>query len=57
MFVFRKIWRGLLSCYFHFEIRPFTLLPTHYRHIGSSIYDRQQCCALTLDKVYVLGKQ
>ena len=29
MFVFRKIWRGLLSCYLRFEIRPFALLPTN----------------------------
>ena len=28
MFVFRKIWRALLSCYLRFEIRPFALLPT-----------------------------
>ena len=28
MFVFRKIWRPLLSCYLRFEIRPFPLLPT-----------------------------
>ena len=27
MFVFRKIWRALLSCYLSFEIRPFALLP------------------------------
>ena len=28
MFVFRKIWSALFSCYLHFEIRPFALLPT-----------------------------
>ena len=28
MFVFRKIWRALLSCYLRFEIRTFALLPT-----------------------------
>ena len=28
MFVFRKIWRDLLSCYLRFEIRPFALLRT-----------------------------
>ena len=28
MFVFRKIWRALFSCYLRFEIHPFTLLPT-----------------------------
>ena len=27
MFVFRKIWRFLLSCNIRFEIRPFDLLP------------------------------
>ena len=32
MFVFRKIWRDLLSCYLRFEIRPFALLPTLCRH-------------------------
>ena len=30
MFVFRKIWRALLFCYFRFGIRPFALLPTFY---------------------------
>ena len=30
MFVSRKIWRALLSCYLRFEIRPFALLPTIY---------------------------
>ena len=30
MFVFRKIWRTLLSCYLRFGIRPFALLPTSY---------------------------
>ena len=30
MFVFRKIWRALLSSYLRFEIRPFALLPTIY---------------------------
>ena len=29
MFVFRKIWRALLSCYLRFEIRPFALLPAN----------------------------
>ena len=28
MFIFRKIWRVLFSCYLRFEIRPFTLLLT-----------------------------
>ena len=28
MFVFRKIWRALLSCYLRFEIHTFALLPT-----------------------------
>ena len=28
MFVFRKVWRALLSCYLRFEIHPFALLPT-----------------------------
>ena len=28
MFVFGKILRALLSCYFYFEIRTFDLLPT-----------------------------
>ena len=28
MFVFRKIWRALFSCYFHFKICPFASLPT-----------------------------
>ena len=28
MFVFRKIWRALLSYYLHFQICPFALLPT-----------------------------
>ena len=28
MFVFRKIWCVLLSCYLRLEIRPFALLPT-----------------------------
>ena len=28
MFVFRKIWCGLFSCYFRFEFHPFPLLPT-----------------------------
>ena len=30
MFVFRKIWRALISCYLRFEILPFSLLPTTY---------------------------
>ena len=30
MFVFRKIWHALFSCYLRFEINPFALLPTHY---------------------------
>ena len=34
MFVFRKIWRALLSCYLCFEIRPFALLPTIYSTLG-----------------------
>ena len=29
MFVCRKIWRALFSCYLRFEIRPFALLPTN----------------------------
>ena len=28
MFVFRKIWYALLSCYLRFEVRLFALLPT-----------------------------
>ena len=28
MFVFRKIWRALYSCFLRFEIRPFTILST-----------------------------
>ena len=28
MFVFRKTWHALLSCYLHFEVHPFALLPT-----------------------------
>ena len=28
MFVFRKIWRALFSCYIRFEIRFFDFLPT-----------------------------
>ena len=31
MFVFRKIWRTLLSCYLRFEIHPFALLQTNFR--------------------------
>ena len=31
MFVFRKIWRALFSCYLRFEIRPFALSPTIYQ--------------------------
>ena len=34
MFVFRKIFRALFSCYLHFEIRPFALLPTSCSFIG-----------------------
>ena len=30
MFIFPKIWRGLLSCYLRSEIRPFALLQTNY---------------------------
>ena len=30
MFVFRKIWRALFSCYLRLEIRPFALLPTTF---------------------------
>ena len=33
MFVFRKIWRALLSCYLRFEIRTFALLPTNYNFL------------------------
>ena len=33
MFVFRKIWRPLFSSNIHFEIRPFSLLPTIYENI------------------------
>ena len=32
MFVFRKTWRALLSCYLRFEIRPFALLPTNFSY-------------------------
>ena len=28
MFVLRKIWQALLSCYLRFEIRPLAVLPT-----------------------------
>ena len=28
MFVFRNIWSALFSCFLHFEICPFALLPT-----------------------------
>ena len=28
IFVFRKIWRALLSCYLRFEVHPFAWLPT-----------------------------
>ena len=27
---FRKIWRAMFSCYLHFDIRLFALLPTKY---------------------------
>ena len=37
MFVFRKIWRVLLSCYLRFEIRPFSLLATHCKRSLSVI--------------------
>ena len=30
MFVFRKIWRALLSCYLRFEVHPFALSPSAY---------------------------
>ena len=30
MFVFRKIWCALFSCYIRFEIRPFALTPAPY---------------------------
>ena len=30
MFVFRKIWRALFSCYSRFKIRPFALLPANW---------------------------
>ena len=30
MFVFRKIWCALFSCYLRFEIHPFALLPMNY---------------------------
>ena len=29
-FVFREIWRILFSCYLHFEIHPFALLPSNF---------------------------
>ena len=35
MFVFRKIWRALFSCYLRFEIRPFPLSPMNYNCAGS----------------------
>ena len=28
MFVFRRIWRALVSCYLRFKVRPFALSPT-----------------------------
>ena len=28
MFVFRNIWSALFSCFLHFKICPFALLPT-----------------------------
>ena len=36
MFVFRKIWRTLFSCYLRFEIHPFELLPTIFTEESKS---------------------
>ena len=33
MYVFRKIWHVLLSCYLCFESHPFTLLPTYSNNV------------------------
>ena len=40
MFVFRKIWRALLSWNTVFEIRPFVLLPTIYTMLDSLFHKR-----------------
>ena len=46
MFVFRKIWRALLSCYLRFEIRPFALLPTALFRSLSKTKKRNNLCKI-----------
>ena len=39
MFIFRKIWRVLFSCYLRFEIRPFFALLLTILHLYDAIAD------------------
>ena len=49
MFIFRKIWPALFSCYLRFDIRLFALLPTNYRlSLTCSFF-----CVLVLRSTYL----
>ena len=48
MFVFRKIWHALFSCYLRFEIRLFALSPTKFDLMNHDCETFQKGASLTL---------
>ena len=57
MFVFRKIWRALLSCCLCFEIRPFALLQTNCPTIDYTLFSSLNHCHSTGSQLTFTGSK